>query len=315
MAGDGANSDSRTAVVVALIANTGIAIGKFIASAATGSSAMFAEALHSVADSINEVLLLVGERRASRPADPMHQFGHGRYRYLFAFIVSLTVFWLGGVFAVVEGLGRLSGTAGVEDPAWAYGVLALAAVLEGWSLRTTVRKSRQQKGSASWREFVRKTRTPELLVVLLEDVAALLGLALAFVGVSLTVLTGHPFWDGVATILVGLLLMAVGIVIAMETQSLVVGEAATEDDITRILDALISVDGIDAVLELRTIHVSPDDLFVAARVAVDPGLPVTDLIRAIRDAQERVGRATSKRTEVFVEPVIPEGSRSAEPRS
>jgi cation diffusion facilitator family transporter len=218
---------------------------------------MLAEALHSVADSTNEILLLVGARRANRPADLRHPFGHARYRYLYSFVVSLAVFWIGGVLAVVEGVSHLFSAERILDPRWALGVLALAALLEGWSLRTTVRAWGATKGSSSWKQLVRDTKAPELIVVFLEDVGAIVGVAIAATGVSLTTITGQGAWDAAASIAIGLLLMAIGLVVNRETQSLLVGEAAAGDVATAIQAAIAGTDGIDGVRELRTIQSGP----------------------------------------------------------
>jgi cation diffusion facilitator family transporter len=217
---------TRQAVIfTALAANVAIAVAKAGASAITGSSAMLAEAIHSVADSVNEVLLLVGARRASRPADLRHPFGHARYRYLYAFVVSLAVFWIGGVLSVLEGFDHLINRGAIVDPRWALGVLVLAALLEGWSLRTTTRAWRTVKGELSWRRLLRDTKAPELIVVFSEDVGAIIGIAFAAIGVTLAAVTGAGMWDAIASIAIGILLMAVGLVVNRETQSLLVGEA------------------------------------------------------------------------------------------
>jgi cation diffusion facilitator family transporter len=204
-------------------------VAKATAAAITGSSAMLAEALHSVADSVNEVLLLVGARRAGRPADLRHPFGHARYRFLYAFVVSLAVFWLGGVLSVIEGVNHVVAPARIGDSRWAFGVLAFAAVLDGWSLRTTIRAWQSAKGERSWRRLLRDTKAPELIVVFLEDVGAIIGVAFAAVGVTLTAITGEGAWDAIASIAIGLLLMTIGLLVNRETQSLLVGEAAAVD--------------------------------------------------------------------------------------
>ena len=297
---------SRAVIVTALAANVGIAIAKAAASAITGSSAMLAEAIHSVADSVNEVLLLVGARRASRPADLRHPFGHARYRYLYAFVVSLAVFWIGGVLSVLEGVNHLFGREGILDPRWALGVLALGALLEGWSLRTTTRAWRQAKGELSWRRLLRDTKAPELIVVFSEDVGAIIGIGIAAVGVSLAAITGQGMWDAMASIAIGLLLMAIGLVVNRETQSLLVGEAAAVEVVGQIRDAIAGTEGIEGVRELRTIHVGPEDLVVAAGVWVDPRRSATEVSRAIDAAERRVREVTPFRTVVSIEPRVRE---------
>jgi cation diffusion facilitator family transporter len=304
----------RLALFTALGANVAVAVAKGIAAAITGSSAVLAESLHSVADSVNEVLLLVGARRAGRPADLRHPFGHTRYRYLYAFVVSLAVFWIGGVLSVLEGLNHLITREEIVDPRWALGVLALAALLDGWSLRTTKLAWRDAKGELSWRRLIRDTKAPDLIVVFLEDVGALAGVAIAAVGVTLTTITGDGAWDAIASIAIGILLMAIGLVVNRETQSLLVGEAAAADLVAAIRNAIATTDGIEGVRELRTIHIGPDDLVVAAGVWVDAGSSATAISRSIEDAERRVRDVTPFRTVVSIEPRVREPATPASER-
>jgi cation diffusion facilitator family transporter len=297
-------SDQRFAVLTALAANVAIAIAKLGAPAVTGSSAMLAESLHKLADSNNEVLLLVGARRSQRPADVRHPFGHARYRYVYAFVVSLTVFWAGGVLAVIEGVLHLAAPVPLVDPRWAIAVLILAAALEGWSLRTTLRTGRSSKGALTWKAFLRVTKAPEIIVVFLEDLGALIGIGIALVGISLTTLTGDAMWDAVASIAIGILLMSIGLVVNRETQSLLVGESATDEVVAAIRDALAGTDGVEAVLDLRTIHVGPDDLVVAAGIAVDPTQYASGVTRAIVEAEVRIRAVTPYRTVIYLEPRV-----------
>jgi cation diffusion facilitator family transporter len=294
----------RFALLTALAANLAVAAAKGFAAAITGSSAMFAETVHSVADSSNEILLLVGARRAGRPADLRHPFGHARYRYLYAFVVSLAVFWVGGVLSVVEGVNHLIGGEQVVDPRWAFGVLAVSGLLDGWSLRTTILAWRDRKGQVSWRQLLRDTKAPELIVVLLEDLAALAGLAIAALGLALTTISGAPGWDAAASIAIGILLMATGLVVNRETQSLLVGEAAAVEIVWAIRDAIVHTDGIEGVRELRTIHIGPEDLVVAAGVWVDAGRSATAISRSIAEARRNVQEVTPFRTVVTVEPQV-----------
>jgi cation diffusion facilitator family transporter len=265
---------------------------------------MLAESLHSLADSVNEVLLLIGARRSVRPADQRHPFGHARYRYLYAFVVSLTVFWIGGVLAVIEGVAHLSGRESLVDPRWAFGVLGLAAVLEGWSLRTTIRAWRPSKGELTWRRLLQVTKAPELIVVFLEDLGALIGIGIALVGVAMTTITGAGSWDAVASIGIGVLLMTIGLLVNRETQSLLVGESATDDVVAAIRKAIASTDGLDGVAELRTIHVGPEDLVVAAAVWVEPGRTAKAVARSLNRAKGQVRDATPFRTVIYIEPRV-----------
>jgi cation diffusion facilitator family transporter len=295
-------SEQRTAVVTAFVANVTVAVAKVGAFALTGSSAMLAEALHSLADSVNEILLLVGARRSIRPADRRHPFGHARYRYVYAFLVSLTVFWIGGVLAVIEGISHLASREPLDDPRWAFAVLGIGAVLDGWSLRTTIRSGRSSKGVLSWKELLRVTKAPELIVVFLEDLGALIGIGIAFVGVSLTTLSGDGAWDAIASIAIGVLLMAIGLIVNRETQSLLIGESATPELVAAIHDAIASTVGIERVVELRTIHVWPDDLVVAAGIVIDSALDAAVITQAIVAAEARVRDVAPFRTVIYLEP-------------
>jgi cation diffusion facilitator family transporter len=294
--------EQRTAVVVAFVANVLVAAAKAGAFVITGSSALLAEALHSLADSVNEILLLVGARRSIRPADRRHPFGHARYRYVYAFLVSLTVFWIGGVLAVIEGVRHLASREMLVDPRWAFAVLGLGAVLDGWSLRTTIRSGRSAKGSLSWRQLLRATKAPELIVVFLEDLGALIGIGIALIGVGLTTVTGDGAWDAIASIAIGLLLMAIGLLVNRETQSLLVGEAASPEVVTAIREAIGGTPGIEGVVDLRTIHVGPDDLVVAAGFLVDPRQDASAIAQSIVQAEARVRKAAPFRTVIYLEP-------------
>jgi cation diffusion facilitator family transporter len=302
-------SEQRAAVITALAANVAIAVAKFAAATITGSSAMLAESLHSLADSVNEILLLVGARRARRPADLRHPFGHARYRYVYAFLVSLTVFWVGGVLAVIEGVTHLGARESLIDPRWAFAVLGLAAGLEGWSLRTTVRAGRPTKGALGWRRLLRVTKAPELIIVFLEDLGALIGIGIALIGVTLTTLTGEGAWDAVASIAIGVLLMTIGLLVNRETQSLLVGESAAVEVVAAIRQAIAGTDGVEAVVDLRTIHVGPDDLVVAAAISVDASQNATGITRAIVEAETRVRRVSPFRTVIYLEPRVAAASQ------
>jgi cation diffusion facilitator family transporter len=298
-------------VITALAANVAIAIAKLGAATITGSSAMLAESLHSFADSVNEVLLLVGARRSRRPADLRHPFGHARYRYVYAFVVSLTVFWVGGVLAVLEGISHFASREALGDPRWAFAVLGLAAALEAWSLLTTVRAGRSAKGALSWWQLLRATKTPEVIVVFLEDVGALLGICVALVGLILATVTGESAWDAVAAIAIGMLLMAIGLLVNRETQSLLVGESAAVEVVAAIRQAIAATDGVVAVVDLRTIHVGPDDLVIAAGIVVDSAESATGIARAIAEAEARVRRVAPFRTVIYLEPRLRETPRDS----
>lgn len=301
-----ASSTQRRAVITALVANVLVAGAKLAAFVLTASSALLAESLHSFADTANEVLLLVGARRAARPADLRHPFGHARFRYVYAFLVSLTVFWVGGVLAVIEGLVHLATDEPIVDPIWAFAVLGLGAALDGWSLRTTVRAGRPAKGILSWRQLVRTTKAPELIVVFLEDLGALIGIAIAAIGIGLATITGAPVWDALASIAIGLLLMAIGLVVNRETQSLLLGESASKEVEATIRAAIAATPGIEAVVNLRTIHVGPDDLVVASGIVVDVAMEAAAIAQAIEEAEERVRAGLPFRTVIYLEPRLAE---------
>jgi len=292
------------AILAALGANLGIAASKFVAFAFTGSSSMLAEGVHSTADSANQVLLLVGGRKATRPASAAHPFGYGRYRYLYAFLVAIVIFLLGGVFALYEGFHKVQNPEHIESPVWAFVVLGVAVVLESFSLRTAVHESAHSRGDQSWPQFIRHARAPELIVVVLEDFGALVGLVFALVGVTLAVTTGNGVWDGVGTLAIGALLIAVGVVLFTQTSQMLLGEGATPAQTRSIEAALVAGDGIERVVHLKTTHLSPDELLIAAKVAFDADDRLGDVAATIDAAEERVRAAVSLRCVIYLEPDV-----------
>lgn len=305
--GEGSGGGHGKAIVAALAANLGIAVSKFVAFAFTGSSSMLAEGVHSTADSANQVLLLVGGRRAEKPATASHPFGYGRYRYLYAFLVAIVIFLLGGVFALYEGVEKVLHPEAVESPVWAFAVLGVALVLEGFSLRTAVRESAHSRGDQSWPQFVRTAKAPELIVVVLEDSGALLGLVFALAGVTLAVTTGDGRWDGAGTLAIGALLVAVGVVLFVQTSQLLLGEAASPAQVRLIEDALVAEPGIDRVLHLRTSHLSPEEVLVAAKVAIGGSDRLADVAATIDSAEARVRAAMPLRCVIYLEPDVYRG--------
>src|SRR4051812_36043810 len=275
---------STKAILAALAANLGIAVTKFVAFLLTQSSSMLAESVHSVADSGNQALLLLGGKRSRRAATPQHPFGYGRERYVYAFIVSIVLFSLGGLFALYEAWHKLQHPEPIADWQWVPVAVLLAAIgMEGYSFRTAIRESNHTRGTRSWVSFVRTAKAPELPVVLLEDFAALLGLLFALVGVGLTLLTGNGIWDAVGTGLIGILLVAVAITLSVEMKSLLLGEAASAENVQSIEAAITATDGVDRIIHLRTLHVGPEELLVAAKVAVTN----TDTADQVADAINR----------------------------
>ena len=297
------SSGGMRAVVAALGANLGIALIKFIAFAITGSAAMLAEGVHSMVDSGNQVLLLIGARRSRRRATPEHPFGYGRDRYVYGFLVALVLFSAGGLFAVYEGIDKVRHPHHLESLAVAIGVLAVAIVLESFSLRTAVVESRHAKGSLGWFAFIRRAKLPELPVVLLEDTAALIGLLLALAGVGLSAATGDAVWDGIATICIGALLLAVAVILIVETKSLLLGEAAAPEAVAAIVANLVGP-GVERVIHLRTMHLSPDELLVAAKLAMPRTATLADVAAAIDGAEARVRAAVPAATVIYLEPDI-----------
>jgi cation diffusion facilitator family transporter len=297
------------AVVAALLANLGIAVTKFVAFFLTGYSSMLAEAIHSVADSGNQGLLLLGGRRSRRAATAEHPFGYGRERYIYSFIVAIVLFSVGGLFALYEAYHKYheihAGHSEIGDD-WKrfvpVVVLLLAIALESMSFRTAIRETDKIRGDASYREFIRRAKQPELPVILLEDFAALLGLLFAFFGVTLMLVTGNQYFDAAGTALIGLLLVLVAITLAVETKSLLLGESASHAAQHRILDALTATEGVDRVIHLKTMHLGPDELLVAVKVGVRATDSAADVAVAINRAELAVRAAEPTATSIYVEP-------------
>lgn len=293
------------AVVAALAANLGIAIAKFAAFLVTGSASLLAESVHSVADTGNEALLLIGRGRSRRARTAEHPFGFGRERYFYGFVVAVMLFTVGAVFSIYDGIHKILSPGTLDAPVVAYVVLALSAVLESFSLRTAIREANQvrQEGHG-WRHFVHATKTPELPVVLLEDTAALIGLCFAFLGVLLSQVTGHEQWDGVGSVGVGVLLACAAFIVGYETKSLLIGESATEETSAQIVAALESGPEKFRLIHLRTSHIGPDNLLVAAKIGVPAELTAAELTAGIDAAEKRVRAAVPIAETIYLEPDI-----------
>ena len=300
------------AIVAALLANAGIAITKFIAFFLSGASSMLAEAIHSVADTSNQILLLIGKERAKKQADAEHPFGYGRSRYVFAFVVAIILFSVGGVFALYEGYEKVRHMQEhpdepALDPTWWWlplVVLVIAIVLESFSLRTAIREARKHKGQENWVGYVRHAKAPELPVVLLEDIAALVGLTFALFGVGLTVITGNGLFDAIGTFAIGALLVLVAVILGIEMGSLLVGEGATTNDLAAIRRAIESHPAVERVIHLKTLYVGPEELMVGAKLAFPADSSLAELSPAIDDVERAIRDAVPSARIIYLEPDI-----------
>jgi cation diffusion facilitator family transporter len=301
--------DRPRAVIAALAANLGIAATKFAAFLITGSASLLAESVHSVADSGNQVLLLIGRTRARREETEEHQFGFGAERYVYAFLVAVILFVVGAIFSLYEGIDRIIHPEKVLSPAVAFTVLGVAIALEAFSFRTAISQSNQSRGRVAWIAFIRRAKAPELPIVLLEDFAALLGLGFASCAVILTTVTGNGRWDGAGSIAIGVLLGCVAVVLATEMKSLLVGESASPEVQRAIVVAIEESPQIEQVIHLRTLHVGPDSLLVAAKVAVKPSKLAEDVAAAIDDAERRIRAQVPIAGLIYLEPDLYEAGR------
>ncbi|ATY14631.1 cation transporter [Amycolatopsis sp. AA4] len=296
------------AIIAALAANAGIAVAKFVGFLVTGSSSMLAEAVHSLADTSNQGLLLLGQKTSKRRATKEHPFGYGRDRYFYSFIVALMLFTLGSAFALYEGIHKIIEPQPLETPVVAVVILVVAICLEGYSFLTAMGESRKIKGNASWWRFIRQAKEPELPVVLLEDSGALLGLVFALLGVGLSVLTGNPVFDGIGTVFIGALLGVIAIILIIEMKSLLIGEGATDTDLATIVDEL-AAGKVERVIHIRTQYLGPDELLVAAKLALVPGLDTAAIATAIDDAEARVRAKVPVATLIYLEPDLDRAAR------
>ena len=290
--------------MAALAANLGIAVTKLIAWAFSGSSSMLAEGVHSLADSGNQLLLLLGGRKALRDADKEHPFGYGRERYVYAFVVSIILFSIGGVFSLYEGINKLQNPHPLETAWLPIVVLLVAMGLESFSLRTAVRESNLVRGEETWVQFVRHSKSPELPVVLLEDVAALAGLVFAFLGVGMTIITGDPIWDAIGTLFIGVLLVLVAIVLGIETKSLLVGEGAGRKDASKIERAILTGPETRRIIHLKTLYLGPDELLVAAKIGFDAETRFSDVAAGINAVEARIREAVPIARTIYIEPDV-----------
>jgi cation diffusion facilitator family transporter len=296
------------AIVAALSANAGIAVAKFVGFAVTGSSSMLAEGVHSVADTANQGLLLLGKRTSQRKADAEHPFGYGRDRYFYSFVVALLLFTLGALFAIYEGVHKVEAPEPLDAPFVAVIILGLAVLLEGYSFRTAMAESRELRGSASWWQFIRQAKVPELPIVLLEDTGALFGLVFALSGVVLSLVTGNPVWDGIATIAIGALLGLIAVVLIIEMKSLLIGEGASPELLRTIVRELEG-GNVERVIHIRTQYLGPEEILVAAKIAFAGTATVAEVARSIDEAEVRVRSAVPAARLIYLEPDLDRTSR------
>ncbi|MEV7865925.1 cation diffusion facilitator family transporter [Streptomyces sp. NPDC088124] len=304
-------SGGTKAIVAALGANLAIAVAKFVAFAFSGSSSMLAEGVHSLADSGNQGLLLLGGKKAKREATPEHPFGYGRERYIYAFLVSIVLFSIGGMFAIYEGYEKIKNPHEIEAWYWPVGVLVFAIIAESISFRTAILESNALRGALSWKDFIRRAKAPELPVVLLEDFGALIGLVLALGGVGVSLATGDGIWDGIGTLCIGILLIVIALVLAAETKSLLLGEAAGTEDVEKIKGAIVDGDVVTGIIHMRTLHLGPEELLVAAKIAVEHDDTAGEVAAAINAAESRIREAVPIARVIYLEPDIYSASAAA----
>ena len=306
-------SGGKAAILAALLANLGIAATKIIAWALSGATSMLAEGVHSLADSGNQLLLLLGGKKAKKRADNKHPFGYGRERFVYAFVVSIILFSVGGVFSIYEGIHKLQHPEPLEVWWLPLIVLSIAIVLESFSLRTAVKESNPLRGTATWMQFIRHAKAPELPVLLLEDTAALLGLVFAFLGVGLTVITGNSVFDAIGTLFIGALLIVVAIVLGLETKGLLVGEGATVEDVQSIEKAIISGGETDGIIHMKTLYLGPDELMVGAKLAFAPELRFGEVASAIDTIEKRIRDVVPAAVVIYIEPDVARANASTSP--
>lgn len=299
------------AIVAALLANAGIAVAKFVGFFLTGSSSMLAEGVHSIADTSNQALLLLGRKASSKEANDTHQFGYGRNRFFYAFVVALLLFSLGALFALYEGVEKIISPHELTSPVVAVAILVVAIALEGYSFRTAMRESSKIKGDRSWWKFIRNAKDPDLPVVLLEDSGALVGLVFALLGVGLSLLTGNPVWDGIGTLAIGLLLAAIAAVLIVEMKSLLIGEGA-EPALLKLIVRELEAGTVDKVIHIRTEYLGPDELLVAAKIALCGTPDVAAVAKAIDDAELRLRGKVPQAKLIYLEPDLLRAEQSSE---
>ncbi len=294
----------KRAILAALGANLGIAIAKFIGFLITGATSLLAEAVHSLADTTNQGLLLLGNKQSQKDEDDRHPFGYGRTRYFWSFVVALVLFSLGGMFALYEGIHKIGHPEKLEKPAVAIVLLLVAVLLEAFSFWTAIKESRPLKGNQGWFRFIQTARVPELPVLLLEDFGALCGLAIALGAIAMSLITGDPIWDGYGTVAIGLLLLVIAAILIVEMKALLLGESATPEDIEKIASAIEGSPDVTRLIHMRTVHQGPEDVLVAAKIEFVRTLDVVGVSRAINEVEIRIRTAVPIARMIYLEPEI-----------
>ena len=298
----------KKTILAALIANVGIAIAKFAGFAITKSSTMLAEGIHSSADSANQLLLLLGTRRAKREPSSKHPFGYGRERYFWSFVVALILFSLGSLFAIYEGIEKIRHPHALNNASWAIGILIFGIFIESFSFRTAIVEAKTIKGEASWSKFVVRSKQPEIPVVLLEDAGALFGMVIALGAITLVKTTGEPIWDGIGTLSIGVLLGVIAIILAREMHSLIIGEAASETDLSKIVSVIENNTQVVQLVEIRTQHLGPEEILIGVRVAFHETLQTKDIARLINKLEDDIRTEIKNAGPIFIEPEITKGN-------
>jgi len=304
--------DSRKAIIAAFFANLGIAIAKVVGFIFTGAASMLAEAIHSFADASNQGLLIMGGNLAKKKATGEHPFGYGRERYFWSFVVAMVIFSLGAVFASYEGISKLIAPHEIDSPWWAVGILIVAIVLESFSMRTAVQESRHFKGDESWWSFIRHSKIPELPVVLLEDLGALVGLILALLGIGLAMLTGDPRFDAMGSLAIGILLGVIAAILAIEMRSLLLGESATPEMIATLKQTIEEQPQVRRLIHMRTEHIGPEELLVAAKIEFDSELTFQGVTQAINTTESSLREKVPIARVIYLEPDIYRSERKHE---
>ena len=307
---DASHGHGTKAVIAALLANMAIAIAKFVGFAVTGSSSMLAEGVHSVADSGNQGLLLMGGRKAKKAATHDHPFGYGRERYFWGFVVALVLFSLGSLFAIYEGVHKLQHPEPIESPQVALAILGFALVAEGLSFRTAVKEADNLRADASYWQYIRRAKQPELPVVLMEDFGALIGLVLAITGIGLSVVTDDGRWDGYGSIAIGTLLGIIAIILIVEMKSLLIGESATRKEVEAIRAAIEIEPDVVRVIHLRTQHLGPEELLVGAKVEFLHELTVAEVAVTIDRVERTIRAGVPTARVIYIEPDVHQEHRA-----